>query len=114
MLLLTLVLSGSASAQYTYRWQTDTTPEGTDRASLIQPVHGGLLCDIVRLDEPVRIVPHSASLRLMQKYSVLLGTEWTAGQAYRLLQMPGFWRRPKNAGPKSGSRLQHVRRCWRR
>ena len=81
MLLLTLVLSGSASAQYTYRWQTDTTPEGTDRASLIQPVH------VIFLDEPVRIVPHSASLRLMQKYSVLLGTEWTAGQAYRLLQM---------------------------
>ena len=31
-------------------------------------------------------MPHSASLRLMQHYSVLLGTEWSDGQAYRLLQ----------------------------
>ena len=27
---------------------------------------------------------------------------------------PVFWRRPKNAGPKSGSRLWHARRCSRR
>ena len=81
MLLLTLNFFGPAFAQYTYRWQTDMTPEGADRASLIRPVH------VIFLDEPMRIVPHSASLRLMQKYSVLLGTEWTASQAYRLLQM---------------------------
>ena len=38
------------------------------------------------LHEPIQVVPHSASLRLMQHYSVLLGTEWSDGQAYRLLQ----------------------------
>ena len=80
ILLLTLILSGSAFAQYTYTWKTDTTYEGADSVNLVQPVQ------VLFLDEPIQVVPHSASLRLMQQYSVLLGTEWSAAQAYRLLQ----------------------------
>lgn len=80
ILLLTLILSGHALAQYTYQWKIDTTYEGVDKATLVQPVQ------VMFLNEPIRVVPHSASLRLMQQYSVLLGTEWSDGQAYRLLQ----------------------------
>ena len=71
----------SVFAQYTYHWETDTTYEGADSVNVIQPVQ------VMFLNEPVQVVPHSASLHLMQRYSVLLGSEWSEGQAYRLLQM---------------------------
>ena len=74
------MFSGHAFAQYTYTWKADTTFEGADSVNLVQPVQ------VLFLDEPIQVVPHSASLRLMQQYSVLLGTEWSDGQAYRLLQ----------------------------
>ncbi len=80
VLLLTLIFSGHALAQYTYQWKTDTTYEGTESATLVQPVQ------VMFLNEPIQVVPHSASLRLMQQYSVLLSTEWNSDQAYRLLQ----------------------------
>ena len=80
MILLTLILSGHALAQYTYTWKADKTYEGTESATLVQPVQ------VMFLHQPIQVVPHSASLRLMQQYSVLLGTEWSDGQAYRLLQ----------------------------
>ena len=79
-LLLTLIFSGPAFAQFTYHWKTDTTYEGVDKATLVQPVQ------VMFLQQPIQVVPHSASLRLMQEYSVLLGTEWSDGQAYRLHQ----------------------------
>ncbi|MXZ09209.1 MAG: hypothetical protein F4Y79_07145 [Gemmatimonadetes bacterium] len=80
ILLLTLIFSGHALAQFTYTWKTDTTYEGVDKATLVQPVQ------VMFLNQPIQVVPHSASLRLIQQYSVLLGTEWSDGQAYRLLQ----------------------------
>lgn len=70
----------SVFAQYTYRWETDATYEGADSVNVIQPVQ------VMFLGGPVQVVPHSASLHLMQRYSVLLGSEWSEGQAYRLLQ----------------------------
>ena len=80
ILLLTLIFSGHALAQFTYTWKTDTTYEGIESATLVQPVQ------VMFLHQPIQVVPHSASLRLMQQYSVLLGTEWSEGQTYRLLQ----------------------------
>ena len=88
ILLIALIFSGHAFAQFsehaftqfTYQWKTDTSYEGTESATLVQPVQ------VMFLNEPIRVVPHSASLRLMQQYSLLLGTEWSDGQAYRLLQ----------------------------
>ena len=80
MILLTLIFSGHALAQFTYTWKTDTTFEGADSVNLVQPVQ------VIFLQQPIQVVPHSSSLRLMQQYSVLLGTEWSDGQAYRLLQ----------------------------
>ena len=80
ILLLTLILSGHAFAQFTYTWKTDTTYEGTESANLVQPVQ------VMFLNQPVQVAPHSGSLRLLQQYSVLLGTEWSDGEAYRLLQ----------------------------
>ncbi|MDE2829552.1 MAG: hypothetical protein OXN20_05505 [Gemmatimonadota bacterium] len=80
ILLLILIFSGHALAQYTYTWKTDTTYEGADSVNMVQPVQ------VMFLHQPIQVVPHSASLHLMRRYSVLLGPEWTSGQAYRLLQ----------------------------
>ena len=80
ILLIALIFNGHALAQFTYTWKTDTTYEGVDKATLVQPLQ------VMFLNQPIQIVPHSASLRLMQQYSVLLGTEWNDGHAYRLLQ----------------------------
>ena len=80
ILLLTLIFSGHALAQFTYTWKTDQTYEGVDKATLVQPVQ------VMFLNQPIQVVPHSSSLRMIQQYSVLLGTEWSDGEAYRLLQ----------------------------
>ena len=72
-----MILRGEA---FTFHWETDETPEGAESASLNQPVR------VILLNELVEVAPHSASLQLMQKYSVHLGSEWSAGQAYRLFQ----------------------------
>ena len=70
----------SQGEAFTFHWEIDETPEGAENASLVQPVR------VILLDELVEVAPHSASLQLMQKYSVHLGAEWSAGQAYRLFQ----------------------------
>ena len=72
-----LVSQGEA---YTYHWEIDETPQGAEHASLIEPVQ------VVLLDEVVEVASHSASLQLMEKYSVHLGTEWSANHAYSLLR----------------------------
>ena len=65
---------------FTYHWEIDETPEGSDSATIIEPV------TVTLLDEPIQIASHSASLHLMRRYSVHLGPEWSPGHAYRLLQ----------------------------
>ena len=74
------MFSGHAFAQYSYTWKTDTTYEGADSVNMVQPVQ------VLFLDEPIQVVPHSASLRLMQQYSVLLGTEWSDGPSLSIAQ----------------------------
>ena len=71
----------SHSAPFTYQWEIDETPEGSESATVIEPV------EVTLLDEPIQVVSHSASLALMRKYSVHLGLEWSPGHAYRLLQI---------------------------
>ena len=65
---------------FTYHWEIDETPEGSESATIIEPVQ------VTLLDEPIEVTSHSASLALMRKYSVYLGPEWSPGHAYRLLQ----------------------------
>ena len=65
---------------YTFHWEIDETPQGAESASLIEPVQ------VVLLDEVVEVASHSASLQLLEKYSVHLGTEWNANHAYSLLR----------------------------
>ena len=67
-------------APFTFHWEIDETPEGSESATIVEPVAGTLL------DEPIEVASHSASLALMRKYSVYLGPEWSPGHAYRLLQ----------------------------
>ena len=68
-------------ASFTYHWEIDETPEGSESATVVEPV------EVTLLDEPIQVVSHSASLALMRKYSVHLGPEWSSGHAYRLLQI---------------------------
>ena len=70
----------SQSSAYNFNWQINETPEGSESTTVIQPVQ------VVLLDEVIEVPSHSASIRLMQKYSVFLGPEWDAAKAYRLLK----------------------------
>ncbi len=70
----------SLSTAFTYHWEIDETPEGSESATIVEPVQ------VTLLDEPIEVASHSASLALMWKYSVYLGPEWSPGHAYRLLQ----------------------------
>ena len=65
---------------WTYHWEIDETPEGQESATSVEPI------EVTFLNEPVEIAAHSASLALMQKYSIYLGAEWSPGHAYRLYQ----------------------------
>lgn len=65
---------------FEFSWEIDETPEGQESATPVEPI------EVTLLDEPVEIAAHSASLALLRKYSVHLGTEWSPGHAYRLLQ----------------------------
>ena len=65
---------------YEFSWEIAETPAGAEQATVVAPIH------VVLLGEAVAVPSHSASLTLMRKYSVHLGPEWRADQAYRLLQ----------------------------
>ena len=68
------------SITYIYHWELTEEIQGADRTTMVAPVK------VVFLDEPIQVVSHSASSRLVEKYSVRLGTEWSPGRAYQLLQ----------------------------
>ena len=65
---------------YEFHWEIDETPEGQESATIVEPVQ------VTILDEPVEISSHSASIWLMKRYSVHIGTEWSGAHAYKLLQ----------------------------
>ena len=67
--LLFVALVSQAGA-FTYHWELDETPQGSDRVSQVRPVQ------VLLSDQLLEIAPHSASLQLMKKYSVHLGEEW--------------------------------------
>ena len=77
-IILLCYLSGAYA--FTFHWELDKTPEGIESATVIKPVQ------VILLDEAIEVPSHSASLALMQKYSVYLDPEWDTGYAYRLLQ----------------------------
>ena len=70
----------SQSTAFEYHWEIDETPEGSENSTIIEPI------EVTLLDEQIQVPAHSASLALIQKYSVYLGTEWSQSYAYRLLQ----------------------------
>ena len=85
LILIILLVGGicnpdSQGETFIYHWEIDETPEGSESATVVEPVQ------VTLLDEPIEVASHSASLALMRKYSVHLGPEWSPGHAYRLLQ----------------------------
>ena len=75
-----LLAAISYSDTFNYHWEIDETPEGSESATVVEPI------EVTLLDEQIQVPSHSASLALMRKYSVHLGPEWDPGYAYRLLQ----------------------------
>ena len=75
-----LCVMASEGNAYTYNWEIDETPEGSESATVVEPV------EVTLLDEQIQVPSHSASLALLRKFSVHLGLEWDPGHAYRLLQ----------------------------
>ena len=86
LILATLTVGGicdqdAHAVPFAYHWEIAETPEGSESATIIEPVEVSLL------DGHIQVPSHSASLALIRKYSVYLGREWTLGDAYRLLQI---------------------------
>ena len=77
---LLILISVGSSYGFDYHWELDETPEGSESATIVEPVQ------VIILDEVVHVPSHSASLTLMRKYSVHLTADWTPALAYRLLQ----------------------------
>lgn len=88
------------SLAFEFSWEMDETPEGSESATVVEPVQ------VVILGEAVAVPSHSASLRLMQKYSVHLGPEWSAGHAYRLFLT--FELIPQQTDPKLPDSVWHL------
>jgi len=70
----------SQGLTFEYHWEIDETPEGQESATVVEPVQ------VTILDEQIEIASDSASIWLMKRYSVYLGTEWSGAHAYKLLQ----------------------------
>ena len=70
----------SQGLTFEFHWEIDETPEGQESATVVEPVQ------VTILDEQIEIASHSASLWLMRRYSVHLGTEWSGAHIYKLLQ----------------------------
>ena len=68
------------SFAFEFTWEIGETPEGTESATIVEPIR------VILLDEVIEVPSHSASLVLMQKYSVHLTQGFTSALAYRLLQ----------------------------
>ncbi|MDE2742756.1 MAG: fibronectin type III domain-containing protein [Gemmatimonadota bacterium] len=79
-LLLFGMASPSEASTYTYHWEIANKPEGQERATVVEPVQ------VVLGSQVVEVADHSASLQLMQRYSVHLEGAWSASQAHSLFQ----------------------------
>ena len=95
----------SYSETFTYHWEIDETPEGSESATVVEPI------EVTLLDEQIQVPAHSASLALLRKYSVHLGPEWDPGYAYRLLQT--FESIPQETNDFYGESLGVASSVWR-
>ena len=68
------------SSGFEYNWELNETLEGTERATIVEPIV------VILLNEPQQIPSHTAALQLLKKYSVLIDINWTKADAYKLFQ----------------------------
>ena len=69
----------SQDLSYGFQWKINETPQGQESATVVEPLQ------VTLLGAQVEIASHNAALWLMKRYSVHLGAEWSAAQAYKLL-----------------------------
>ena len=82
-LMLTGVLLGVIALQssaYDFHWEIDETLQGQESATAVEPL------EVTLLDQPMQVLPYSAAILLMKKYSVYIDTNWSDVDAYKLLQ----------------------------
>ena len=103
--LLLFCAQTSVSESFTFHWEIDETPEGSESATVIEPV------EVALQDEQIQVPSHSASLALMRKYSAHLGPEWDPRHAYRLLKT--FESIPQETNHRSASNPSVVPSIWR-
>ena len=65
---------------FSFHWEIDETPQGAESVTLVKPVR------VLLSDQVLSIAPSSASLQLLDKYSVHLDGDWSTGHAYSLLR----------------------------
>ena len=102
---LFVIIAATHAEPFTYHWEIDETPEGSESATVIEPVQ------VMLVDEQIQVPSHSASLALMRKYSVHLGPEWDSGYAYRLLKT--FESIPQETNHPSASNPSVAPSIWR-
>ena len=93
------------SLAFEFNWKIDETPEGSESATVVEPVQ------VILFDEAIAVPSHSAALKLMQKYSVHLGPEWGPGYAHRLLQT--FESVPQRTNNSYDEQPQLAASVWR-
>ena len=67
------------SETFTYHWEMDETPTGSETVSVIQPV------EVTILDNPINVSNSTAALKLRQQYGVNLSEKWTPELSQLLL-----------------------------
>ena len=89
MFLLISSVYSSHAEPFTYHWEIDETPSGSESVSVVQPV------EVILVDEPVKVSYSTASLQLRQQYGVYLSDQWNSDLAQLLLlafeSVPQYW-----------------------
>ena len=89
MFLLISSVYSSHAEPFTYHWEIDETPFGSESVSVVQPV------EVILVDEPVKVSYSTASLQLRQQYGVHLSDQWNSDLAQLLLlafeSVPQYW-----------------------
>ena len=91
---LLAIVTYTHAEPFTYHWEIDETPSGSETVSIIQPIK------VTLFDNPVQISSTTASLRLKQQYGIHLSDQWNSEIAQLLLtafeSVPQYWYHQEN------------------
>ena len=76
---LLIIIADTHAEPFTYHWEIDETPSGSESVSVVKPV------EVTLVDEPVKVSYSTASLKLRQQYGIYLSDQWNSDLAQLLL-----------------------------